>query len=136
MKPTGVNRQRLGIISFLIPCGFVGNVVSGVKEEVLLFSTDGRKNIEIRMEKDCEELKGELREAIEGLSEEIIEPITKQEINGISGFSAAYRGHRIWYHETWLDLGESALRIIIRSRTDVDVIVAQAYLHELDIQLI
>lgn len=136
MKPNFSNRHRMGKISFSIPYGFFGCVTPDFGEEVLLLSADKNKNIEIRIEKDCEEPERELGAVIMDLGEEIMQPLTALTCNGLSGFCAAYRGCRTWYYEAWLCLDESTLRIIIRSSKPMSAATAYSLFQAMDLRSI
>ena len=128
-------RHRLGKISFVIPQGFVGVVTRDCGDEVQLFSADKMKSIELRLENDCEEIEKELTVAVDELGEEIIQPIMTAIIDGVGGYSVAYKGCRTWYYELWLELNNCALRIVLRSCTAIDVAAAEECVSALDIRI-
>ena len=131
----GLNRCQLGRISFLIPNGFVGSLTRNAGDDALLFSTDKNNTIELRIERDCEELKQELTIVVRELGKKIIQPVSVIEVNNISGYCAAYSGCRTWYYEAWMDLKDCALRVIIRSCADMGIADAEACFRALDIQV-
>ena len=135
MRAGAANRWKIGKVDFAIPQGFIGDVLRA-RDEVLLLATDKSKTIELRVERDCLELTNELSTVVEDLAEEIIQPVTEWEVNGMRGVCTAFKGHRHWYCEWWLNLEEHAIRIILRSSFFMDAAAMQTCLAALDIRLI
>ena len=129
------HRFHFGGVSFQIPDGYFFNSEPGGESDnfIQLYAPDQTFTVDIRIEKDCDEVIAELQSVLDDLDPTIVYPPAPLQMNGLTGCHATYRNRRSQSYEAWFELGsETALSMTLTTPGNILDIDTAAVLSAID----
>lgn len=130
------NRFEGSGISFRIPDGYYYNSTTGEERpnKLTLHDPAEKYTLDIALCEETQSALGEITFIMDDMKLPLVTPITKIEINGLSGYDVTYQDRRYGYYEMWLDAPSAGacLNIIITIDGNIQEVETAAVVAAID----